>query len=337
MAAMLALTVGVIAWRRQLLAPDRPMGSFLSKDGLFVLTNLLLMGFLVVVLAGTILPTLSELAGGRKIAIQAPFFNAAVVPFAIACLVLLGICPVVGWYRTTAAAFLKHALVFLAAAGAGFAALLVWLQGHLPAAVLAGLGMGAAASIISDVARSTWIRRRTTGEGFGTALANLLRKNTRRYGAYLVHLGVVVFCLGVVGSAYFSQSFDATVEPGQSFEAGPYTVRYERFDRDADPEKEILRAELHALRAAGPRRRSDPKTFSPAVRAADDRSGHSLHAGSRPVRDLLAAEPVRPGQLQGAHQPVGAMDLGGGHPDHPGRAAGAPAAVTPRPAPGVAG
>ena len=246
-AAMLALTGGVIAWRRQQLAPDRPMGSFRSKDGLVVLTNLLLMGFLVVVLAGTILPTLSELAGGRKIAIQAPFFNAAVVPFALACLVLLGVCPVVTWYRATAAAFLKPVLVFLAVSLAGFAATAVWLRGHLPAAVLAGLGLGAAAAIVSDVARSAWIHRRTTGEGFGAALANLLRKNTRRYGAYLVHLGVVVFCMGVVGSAYFSQSFDATVEPGQSFAAGPYTVRYERFDRAADPEKEILRAELHAL------------------------------------------------------------------------------------------
>jgi cytochrome c-type biogenesis protein CcmF len=247
MALMLALTAGVIAWRRGLLAPDRPLGSLLSKEGTFVLTNLLLMGFLVVVWTGTILPTLSELAGGKKIAIQAPFFNAAVVPFAIAFLFLMGVCPVVGWYKTSAALFLKNSLVFLAVSLAGFAALAAWFRGHWPAAVLFGLGLGASVAIVTDVLRTAWIRRKLTGENAGAALANLLARNTRRYGAYLVHLGVVVFSMGVVGSAYFSQTFDATVEQGQTFAAGAFKLHYAEFALDEDPEKEILRADLRIL------------------------------------------------------------------------------------------
>lgn len=244
MVLVLAVAGAVIYLKRGALRPDDTLGGMFSKEGAFVLTNLLLMAFLMVVFIGTIFPTLTEALFGHKVSVQAPFFNQAVVPFTAAMLLLLGLCLVMGWRRTSARLFWQNAAVFIALLLVGVGVAAVWAGGRPMAVFLLGLGAAVAVSILLDYGRSVLIRRRLAGEALPLAAVNLFRKNKRRYGAYIVHLGVISLCLGVVGSAYFSRTYEATVNAGEEFQAGPYRLHYLSFRELNDPEKDILQAKL---------------------------------------------------------------------------------------------
>ena len=244
MALVLAVSGAVIYRKRAALRPDDTLGGMFSKEGTFVLTNLLLMAFLMVVFVGTIFPTLTEAFFGHKVSVQAPFFNQAVVPFTAVLLLLLGLCLVMGWRRTSARLFWQNAAVFLALLLVGVGLAAIWAGGRPMAVFLLGLGAAVAVSILLDYGRSVFIRRRLAGEALPLAAVNLFRKNKRRYGAYIVHLGVISLCLGVVGSAYFSRTYEASVNAGEEFQAGPYRLHYLSFHELSDPEKDILQAKL---------------------------------------------------------------------------------------------
>ncbi len=247
MLLMLAVGSGVIFLRRAALQPDETLGGMFSKEGTFVLTNLLLMAFLMVVFVGTIFPTLTEAFFGHKVSVQAPFFNQAVVPFTAGMLLLLGLCLVMGWRRTSARLFWQNAAVFFALLLLGVGLAAIWAGGRIMAVFLLGLGAAVAVAILLDYGRSVLIRRRLAGEALPLAAVNLFRKNKRRYGAYIVHLGVVSLCLGVVGSAYFSRTYEATVRTGEEFQAGPFRLHYLSFHQLSDPEKDVLQAKLEVF------------------------------------------------------------------------------------------
>ena len=256
--AALAFSLAVIYWRRRDLEPDRKFGRILSKEGAFALTNLLLMAFLAVVLIGTVFPSLSELFVGRKVSVQAPFFNKVVVPFAMILLPLLGICPLLGWFRTSSRQVLKN-LLPLAAAAVVCGAAGVALGLNLPSAILGGLGLAAVAAILIDAGRAVLVRRRLAGEPLPLAGWRTLWQGRRRYAAYTVHFGLVCLCLGVVGSSYYTRTYEHTGSPGSSFQAGPYRFEYVRMDFTEDPEKQVLQAILEVRRDGQPLGRLEPE------------------------------------------------------------------------------
>jgi len=254
----LLFSLAVIFWRREDLYPERKFGQALSKEGAFALTNLLLMAFLAVVLVGTVFPSLSELFMGRKVSVQAPVFNKVVVLFAMILLPLLGICPLLGWFRTAGRQVLKNLLPLAAvtvactAAGAGMGL-------NLPSAVLSGLGLAAIAAILLDTVRGVLVRRRMAGESLLKAGLTLLWKDRRRFAAYTVHFGLVCFCLGVVGSSYYSRTYEYTGNPGTSFQAGPYHLDYVKMNFTEDPEKQVLQAILEVQQDGRPLGRLVPE------------------------------------------------------------------------------
>lgn len=221
----------------------------LSKEGLVMLTHLLFLGFMLVVLWGTLFPAFIQFFTGRQFAIKEGFFNQAVIPFGLLLLLLLALCPLLAWRRATN----KHLgrillqLILVTAAGA---ALTLHLGGkRAMAALLAGAGLAAAAAITADFFQKWLVRRRLTGESWLAAGWRSLIRPVRRRGADLIHLGTIMLCLGIIGSSYFSTVHEAAVQEGGQFQAGPFRFEYLSSQEDSDREKYVLRA---LLRMTGP-------------------------------------------------------------------------------------
>ncbi len=205
---------------------ENELDSLVSRESSFLLNNLILMGAAFATLWGTLFPMISEAVTGRKVAVSAPFFNQVNGPIFMALLILVGVCPLIGWRRASPENLLRN---FLWPLGGGLvAAGALWALGMRPGYALLAFAVCAfvMTTIILEFWRGTRARRRMTGENPLTALGRLVGKNRRRYGGYIVHLGVVLMAVGIVGSTFFKQETQASLAPGQTLTLGGYTLEY---------------------------------------------------------------------------------------------------------------
>jgi len=161
------------------------------------------------------------------VSVGAPYFNSVTVPLFLSLVFLMALGPMIAWRRASWNN-LKRNFLWPALASIGVALLLfVWaIRDFLP---LLGFMLSAfvAFTIFFDTARAVRARRRIAGERIATALGTLVRRNQRRYGGLVVHLGIVLIALGIAGSMSYSIERQATLEVGQSLAIGPYKVRFE--------------------------------------------------------------------------------------------------------------
>lgn len=220
-------SLAVLAWRWNSLKAEAEMTSVLSREALFLLNNLLFMGILIVCFWGVIFPLISELFTGQKVTVGPPFYERATGPLFAALLFLMGIAPLSAWRHSTAKTlgraiwkpFIASA-IFVAILFAGgmrfWAALLTfWLVGFVSAVTL------------YEFWRAARARSRAHKENFFRALWNLAGRDRRRYGGYLIHLGVVLMAVGIVGIEMFQTETQGTVPQGGELTLGAYTARYD--------------------------------------------------------------------------------------------------------------
>jgi cytochrome c-type biogenesis protein CcmF len=189
--------------------------------------NWLFIVILVVVFWGTMFPVFSEALVDRKITVGPAFFNAVSAPFALLLLFLTGVGPLVAWRRATWAS-IRRQFVLPACAGTATALLLgVGLgAGAEPLAVaIWSLGAFTTATIAQEYWRAIGARMRRSDEGPLQALGVLLRRNQRRYGGYVVHLGVVFIFVGVAGAAFNEEKLES-IRPGESVTLSDYRLEY---------------------------------------------------------------------------------------------------------------
>jgi cytochrome c-type biogenesis protein CcmF len=168
------------------------------------------------------------------------------VPIAIAIVALTGIGPLISWRRMSKGAFSKIVRTPLAL-GAAVVALLGIGGVHSVGALLAfGLCAFTAAAIVSEFVRGSRIYR-TRGSAWPRALGQTILRNRRRYGGYVVHLGVVLIVLGLAGSAFRSER-QALLNRGESMRVGQYTLTYERLERRSTSEKFVNRVTVNVVR-----------------------------------------------------------------------------------------
>jgi len=226
----LGLTVlgflGLLFERWSRLQSENALEGLVSRESSFLLNNLLLAGVAFAVLWGTLLPLVAEVISGQKIAVSAPYFNQVTGPIFLAVVLLLGVCPLLAWRRTRPGVLARH-LLRPAAVGLGVAVFLFILgvRAPLPLAALAvcAIGLG---TIGLEFWRAVKARRRMTGELPWVSLGRLLRRQPRRYGGYLVHLGILLIAIGIVGSSFYQAETMASLAPGESLSLGPYTLEY---------------------------------------------------------------------------------------------------------------
>jgi cytochrome c-type biogenesis protein CcmF len=212
------------------LQSENKLESVLSRESSFLLNNLLFVGGTFAVLWGTLLPLVVNALSGDKIAVSAPYFNQVAGPILLGIVVLLGLCPLLSWRRGKARALLRSlwwpASASLACA---IALLALGIRDPVPLIVLAicAFGLG---TIGLEFWRAMGARRRMTGELPWVSLGKLLRRQPRRYGGYLVHLGVLLMTVGVVGSSFYQEEEMASLVPGESMSVGAYRLEYVGLD-----------------------------------------------------------------------------------------------------------
>jgi cytochrome c-type biogenesis protein CcmF len=224
---MIAGSVALVASRAADLRSEHRLDSLLSREAVFLLNNLVLVGLCFVIFWGTFFPLISEAFTGQEASVGPPWFDQYTVPLALVLVLLSGIGPVIAWRRATAAN-LRRNLLKPALAGV---VVLVGL-GALGLASEPGalLMFGLAAFVLGAVGQELWrgvrARRAMSGGGVPGALIALVRRNRRRYGGYLVHAGVAVLFVGVAASSSFQDEREVLLSPGQSTRVGDYEVTY---------------------------------------------------------------------------------------------------------------
>ena len=189
--------------------------SVVSREAAFLFNNLLLVGVAFSVLWGTLFPILSELVRGSKITVGPPFFNRVNVPIGLLLLALTGIGPLIAW-RKASPGNLRRQFTMPVASGVatGLALLAAGVRGLYPMMALSLAGF-VAGTILQEFYRGVRARRRMHGESAPVAFARLVARNRRRYGGYLVHVGVLIYFVAFTGMA-FKREIEATLKPGQS-------------------------------------------------------------------------------------------------------------------------
>jgi cytochrome c-type biogenesis protein CcmF len=208
---------------------EHRLDSLLSREAVFLLNNLALVGLCFVILWGTFFPLISEAFTGEQSSVGPPWFAKYTMPLALLLVLLSGLGPALAWRRTTAAN-LRRELIAPVAIGAATLVILLLAGVERRAAALAMFSLGAfvLAVVVQEFARGIRARRAMTSEGVPSAAVSLVRRNRRRYGGYIVHAGVIVLLIGVAASSSFQDAEDVRLAPGQRTQIGGYDIEYVR-------------------------------------------------------------------------------------------------------------
>ncbi len=224
-AVALGGTFALIYLRRDRLASEREVGSLLSREGSFLLVELLFCGAALIVFLGTVYPSLARGFLGALVGLNASFYNRAVGPVMAVIIVLMGICPVIGWQRISDKRLRDLGIPTVGALVLSTVAFILGVTEPFPLVATAICGF-VILSVLSTVARDVLARRRSTGESYVRAFLRLLSKARRRYGAYLVHLAVVLIAIGVTGSSAYKSEELVALNPGESIDFRGYRIQY---------------------------------------------------------------------------------------------------------------
>jgi cytochrome c-type biogenesis protein CcmF len=227
------------------LKSEGQMTSLLSREALFLLNNLLFMGILVVCFWGVIFPLISELVTGQKITVGPPFYERATAPLFAGLLFLMGIAPLAAWrystFKTLGRAVWKPFFVSL------IAPLIAFISGiRLPVALLGfWLAVFVASVTLYEFWRGTVARHNRSGESLPVALWHLAGRNRRRYGGYIIHLGVVLMAIGIIGIEIFQTETQGTLAQGGQISLEEYTLTYKSLAVfDTDDGRNVARAAI---------------------------------------------------------------------------------------------
>ena len=210
-----AASFTLYAKRLPLLATETRLESMVSREASFFFNNLLLVGIAFSVLFGTLFPILSELVTGAKTTFSTTTFNRVNIPLGLALLVLTGIGPLIAWRRASIPNLKRQ---FVAPLTGGALALLMLLAGgmrDLWALLAISFGAFVTVTVVQEFGRGVRARHRQYGEALLLALGRLVARNRRRYGGYVVHIGIVMLFVAFSGMAFKTET-EATLRPGES-------------------------------------------------------------------------------------------------------------------------
>jgi cytochrome c-type biogenesis protein CcmF len=238
-AVVLIGSTALIVSRLDDLRSEKRIDSLASREAVFVVNNLLLVALCATIFWGTFFPLISELFTGTKSSLAAPWFDRYTTPLAIGLVLFTGIGPLLAWRRVSWASAKRVFLVpSLVAAAVGVALALFTDATHKPWAF--ALFVFAAFSLVG-LAQEFWrgaaARRSLKGGSMPAALVAIVSRNRRRYGGYIVHVGIAVLLIGIAASSSFQTNRDVSLRPGESAHVDGRTVTYVRPTVAVDHEK----------------------------------------------------------------------------------------------------
>jgi len=212
----IVFSVVLLATRSSVLGGHTQPVAPVSREGAFVLQNLLLIGVVAVVFWGTILPLVSGMFGQQRV-VGASYFERAAGPLLVVILALMAAGPLLPWRHAARLPSLRALIWPGVTALITLAALLVAGVSSIPALLTLPLVAGVAATCLTQYARLS--------QGWKN-LPTSLKRRRRRYGAYLAHLGLAVLVTGIGASHFWQQEKDVTLAPGQQVTVAGYTLTY---------------------------------------------------------------------------------------------------------------
>jgi cytochrome c-type biogenesis protein CcmF len=220
----IAVITYLILDRLDFLKSESHLESVVSRESSFLFNNLILLASCFSILWGTLFPVISEAVTGEKISVDAPFFNRVNIPIGLFLLFLTGVGPLIAWRRSSLEslkkAFLWPTIGMLATMGI----LLALGVRHFYALMSFGLCAFVLWTVVSEFLKGSRAIAAKSGQNLVMAMVELTHRNTRRYGGYLVHVGIVIMFIGFTGAAF---NKDSTVEvmKNETFNIGRYTLK----------------------------------------------------------------------------------------------------------------
>ena len=242
--AIVVLSVGLLLWRMPRLADQGGIGAPLSREAIFLFQNVVFVAATLTVLLGTLYPLIAEAISGAQLSIGRPYFDRVEVPLALALLFLMGIGPQLPWHGASRATLERQFTVPVVAAALGAAVAVVIGPTGVFAVLTYALAAFVAATVVQEFARGVRARRVLHGETAVVALASLIRRSGRRYGGYIVHLGIVVVAVAVATSQAGTVQIERTLSPTGSVQAGPYLLTLNSVRDMSEPQRDLVVADL---------------------------------------------------------------------------------------------
>jgi cytochrome c-type biogenesis protein CcmF len=222
------------------LRSEHKLESLISRESSFLFNNLLLLLACFTVLWGTWFPLISEYVQGNKVTVGPPFYNKVAIPVALLLLLLTAVGPLLAW-RKTSFESLKRNFMWPALGALAIGILMLafgvrpWTDiSYFYALMAAMLATLVALTVTSEFIRGGRVISRHTGQNLLSSMVHLFHRNTRRYGGYIVHFGVAVVIIGILGTP-FNQDKEKEMGYGDKMTIGPYTLVCESYTQDDNP------------------------------------------------------------------------------------------------------
>jgi cytochrome c-type biogenesis protein CcmF len=247
MGVLLTVSFGFVIYRLPLLKGRHELDSWVSREAAFLANNWILLFAALFVLFATMFPTLSEALMGERLTVGPPFFNRWMLPIGLVLLFLTGVGPLLAWRKSTLKNLTEQ---FLWPVGVGvatlgglvFAGMPAW-----PAGICFALCSFVGTTVVQEFVRGAGVRRRATGTDYLTAMVGLVVRSTRRYGGYVVHLGIVLMFVGFTGEA-FKIDGQILLKPGERAAVGRYEIRNDGVRVTDDGQKQMVTGHLTVFR-----------------------------------------------------------------------------------------
>jgi cytochrome c-type biogenesis protein CcmF len=249
--------------QRDHLKSENKLESLVSRESSFLFNNLILLVACFTVLWGTLFPILSEYIQGSKVTVGAPFYNRVNIPIGLFLLFLTGIGPLLAWRSTSIRSIRKNFILPTVAFFGMLIVLLVFvdrpwndgdeMQSTIFSLMAFSLAAGVITAISAEFLRGANVLRTQTGKNLAASTILLVRRNTRRYGGYLVHFGIVVMFIGIAGGA-FNQQKEQDMGYGDTLTVGNYRLVCQSYSQDSNPNFDTEYALLDVYKGSNPNR-----------------------------------------------------------------------------------
>ena len=248
-AIMLIGSAVLLGARWNLLRSDFSTGSFFSRESLYLFNNLIFISIFLICLVGILFPIFSELVTGQKITVGPPFYEKAAGPLFALLLLIMGVVPLSGWsarsgkslrrqlWKPAVISLLLPVTLFLCGIRDWFAILGLWVV------------FLSVCTTLFDYIRSVLVHARQSKISTWRSMIRTTLNNRRRYGGYIVHLGVALMGLGIIGIEFFQTQTQALVRQDESIEIAGYTLTYQGLDiEDTTDGREVATANIHVVK-----------------------------------------------------------------------------------------
>jgi len=224
---VLVVSLGLMFSRMGHLTSGKEFESYVSKESSFLFNNLFLVGGAFAVFLGTVFPIISEALRGVKVSVSVPWYNQIMAPILLGVVLLMGICPLIAWHKSSKTNFKVNFLLPVILSLSFFGVIFYFLEGEkLYAAIAFTICFFAFFTTVQEFVKGMFARSKITGEMLLKSLVLMIMKNRRRYGGYIVHIGIILITFGIIGSQAFSQEMKTRLAVGQKAEIGNYEILY---------------------------------------------------------------------------------------------------------------